>query len=211
MFSCKFLVQILHGIKRICAARNDQIVLTTSDLDKPTDKPLWLDIEVTATAMACIVENYNLALAPSASSALTLPGSLRAKLSVAVPETLFNVSPRPLHSLSQELCSSEYSLQSTSSQTSSSDCTAAEMSPARVPPRAVSIATRAEPSSLSGTADRLSQLGRPSAALAAHIHRSMRKREAVLPPLQLASPQLHKRCVAAASTALQQDIYIIIL
>ena len=158
--------------------------------------------------MACIVENYNPALAPSASSALTLPGSLHAKLSVAVPETLFNVSPRPRHPLSQELCSSEYSLQS--SQTSSSDCTAAETSPARVPPRAVSIATRAEPSSLSGAADRLSQLGRPSAALAAHIHRSMRKREAVLPPLQLASPQLHKRCVAAASTASQQVIYVFV-
>ena len=100
--------------------------------------PLWLDIEVTATAMACIV-------------VLTLPGSLRAQNSVAVLETLLNVSPRPLHSLSKDLCHSEYSLQS--SQTSSSGGTAAETSPAPVPQRAVSIAKgRPLPPRLTSTA-----------------------------------------------------------
>ena len=145
--------------------------------------------------MACIVESYNPALAPSSAS-IAIPESLRAKLGVAAPETLF-VSPRALHSLalSQDLCSSEHSLHSSSSST----VEAVGSSPRRV----VGIATRAEPSSHPPTAEQLSQLGRPSAALAAHIHRSMRQREESLPSLQLASPQLHKRCVnklyAAAS------------
>ena len=144
------------------------------------------DIEVAgdSSLMACIVESYNPALAPSSAS-IAIPESLRAKLGA---ETLF-VSPRALHSLalSQDLCSPEHSLHSSSSST----VEAVETSPGRL----VGIATRAEPSPHPCTAERLSQLGRPSAALAAHIHLSMRQREEALPSLQLASPQLHKRCV----------------
>ena len=141
--------------------------------------------------MACIVESYHPSLAPSSAS-ITIPESLRAKLGVAAPETLF-VSPRALHSLamSQDLCSSEHSLYSSPS--------SAVEAVGSSPRRAVGIATRAEPSSHPCTAEQLSQLGRPSAALAAHIHRSMRQREEALPSLQLASPQLHKRCVKLCS------------
>ena len=133
--------------------------------------------------MACIVECYNPALA-SCSASIAVPESLRAKLGVSAPETLF-VSPRAFHSLSQDLCSSEHSLHSSASSTVESVATS--------PQRLASIATRAEPSSLSQTSEQLSQLGRPSADLAAHIHRSMRQRESALPSLQLVSPQLHKR------------------
>lgn len=149
--------------------------------------------------MACIVESYNPALAPSGAS-ITIPESLRAKFGVAASETLF-MSPRAIHSLSQDLCSSEHSLRSSSG----SAVAAVGTSPA---PPVVSTATRAEPSSPSSNAEQLNQLGRPSAVLATHIHRSMRQREAALPSLQLASPQLHKRCALLAAVILAATIYV---
>ena len=141
--------------------------------------------------MACVVECYNPALAPSsAANRIAIPEfeSLRG---VAVPEMVF-VSPRALHSLSQDLCSSEHSLHSSSSSTVD-----VATSPAPPAPPLASIATRAEPSSPRRPTEQPSQLGRPSVVLATHIHNSMRQREAALPPLQLASPQLHKRCVCS--------------
>lgn len=125
--------------------------------------------------MACMVESYN----PRLGSSGTIPDdeALRAKLSAAAaPDTLF-VSPQALHSLSQDLCSSTYPLQSQAS---------------TVLTTAASPATRAESSSCKPTGD-VRQLGRPTPELAAHVHRSMREREGALLPMQLASPQLHNR------------------
>lgn len=139
-----------------------------------------------------MVESYNPRLGPSG----TIPDddSLRAKLSVAAPDTLF-VSPQALHSLSQDLCSSPYPLQSQAS---------------TVLTTVASPTTRAESSSCAPTAD-VRQLGRPTPELAAHIHRSMREREEALLPMQLASPQLHNRfgysCVIMAKVVCKQNLY----
>lgn len=144
--------------------------------------------------MACVVECYNPTLAPSsAANLLMIPESLRAKLSVAGPETVL-VSPRAFHSaLSQDLCSSEHSLHSSSGSTTA-ETADARRSPSPPPSgTAGAVATRAEPSS--PPPSNAEQLGRPSAALAECIHSTMRQREAALPPVQLASPQLHKRYV----------------
>ena len=154
-------------------------------------------VEISLLAMACVVECYNPALAPSsAANLIAIPESLRTKFGIAAPETVL-VSPRALHSLSHDLCSSEHSLHSSSGST----VEAAEYDGAS--PRntaAAGVSTRAEPSS--PPPRNAEQLGRPSAVLAERIHDSMRQREAALPPVQLASPQLHKRCVFSAAAAL---------
>ena len=157
--------------------------------------------------MACVVECYNPALAPSSGSStatnlVLLPESLRTKLTAASePGSAVLVSPRALRELSKDLCSSEHSLHSGSSST-------ADVGTSPPPREAASatatdggggggIATRAEPSSPRPPPlqNAIEQLGRPSASLAERIHDSMRQREAALPTVQLASPQLHKRCV----------------
>ena len=154
--------------------------------------------------MACVVECYNPALAPTSSAAANtldlLPESLRATLTA---QESIMVSPRSLYSLSQDLCSSEVSLHSSSDSTVD---VGTSYSPPRDSARAATvvtggIATRAEPSS-SSPLSQAEQLGRPSVSLAERIHDSMCQREAALPPVQLASPQLHKRCVAQQQLSL---------
>ena len=157
--------------------------------------------------MACVVECYNPALAPTSSAAANtlalLPESLRATLTA---QESIMVSPRSLHSLSQDLCSSEVSLHSSSDSTV--DVGTSYSPPRNYAPAATvvtggggGIATRAEPSS-SSPLSQAEQLGRPSVSLAERIHDSMCQREAALPPVQLASPQLHKRCVAQQQLSL---------
>ena len=154
--------------------------------------------------MACVVECYNPALAPSSvADLLMIPESLRAKLSVAAagPTTTVSVSPGAFHSaLSQDLCSSEHSLHSSSGSTTTVGAAADVRGTWSSPPSGAAlgaVATRAEPSS--PPPSNAEQLGRPSAALAECIHNTMRQREAALPPVQLASPQLHKRYVCTGS------------
>lgn len=145
--------------------------------------------------MACVVEYYNPATAPSAgvtAADILIPESLQAELVVAGSDTLLVPSPGAF--AQQDLCSSEHSLHSSSeSGVETQDDAATTRSP---PLRAVTtatagLATRDEPSSPSPIVAR--QLGRPTAELAERIHDTMRQREAALPPLQLTSPQLHKR------------------
>ena len=124
--------------------------------------------------MACMVESYNPRLAPpeTIANSLTLPEDLGG---VGAPDALL-ASLHRLQSPPQEPCPSPPLPSEASSLLTA----------------AASPVTRAEASSCGPTAD-VTQLGRPTPELAARIHCSMLEREAALPPLQLASPQLQNR------------------